>query len=129
MKSDKLSDSAEIKSAPEMNFQRNSRQVVRQKGPFVRSPNHKALTNEINHPYVVEVAVVSDGLNIELCRRIMQFHKSRHVELRYGRRVPRSGGKIHYGWCFSDLLIARAFAEQFGGAFRKSGIGLPITNA
>jgi hypothetical protein len=29
---------------------------------------------------------------------------------------------MHYGWCFSDLLIARAFAEQFGGEFRKSSI-------
>jgi hypothetical protein len=34
----------------------------------------------------------------------------------------QAGGKIYYGWCFSDLLIARAFAEQFGGEFRKSQI-------
>ena len=128
MKSNKLSGCAEIKPSPEKDRQGNSGQLARSKGPFVRSkivkrsPNYKALTNEINHPYVVEVAVVSDGLNIELCRRIMQFHKLRHVELRYGRRVTRRAGKIHYGWCFSDLLIARAFAEQFGGEFLKSGI-------
>jgi hypothetical protein len=134
VKNDKLSGSTEIKSSPEVNRQ-NSRRVVRSKGRFVRSkvvkssPNYKAVTNEINHPYVVEVAVVNDGLNIELCCRIMRFHKSRQVELRYGRRVTHRGGKIHYGWCFSDLLIARAFAEQFGGKFRKSGIWLPITHA
>jgi hypothetical protein len=79
------------------------------------------MRNEINHPYVIEVAIVSDGLDIELSRQIMQFHKSRHLSLRYGRRLTSSRGKIHYGWCFSDLLIARAFAEQFGGDFRKRG--------
>jgi len=92
------------------------------------SPNYKAVTNEVNHPYVVEVAVVGDGLDIDLCRRIMQFHKSRHVELRYGRRVTRRKGKTRYGWCFSDLLIARAFAEHVGGAFRKSRVRLTITD-
>jgi hypothetical protein len=79
------------------------------------------MRNEINHPYVVEVAIVSDGLDIELSRRIMQFHNSRQVELRYGRRLTTRRGKIYYSWCFSDLLIARDFAEQFGGDLRKRG--------
>jgi hypothetical protein len=135
MKSEKLSGSTEIKLPPEMDRQGNFSQLVRSEARLVRSkvvkssPNYKASTNEINHPYIVEIAVVSDGLNIELGRRIMQFHKSRHVELRYGRRVKLRGGQIHYGWCFSDLLIARAFAEQFGGEFRESRIQLPITKA
>jgi hypothetical protein len=115
---DKLS-AGEINLSPEIDRERNSRQLVRSKSIMKSSFNYTAVKNEINHPYVVEVAVVSDGLNIELCRRIMQFHKSRRVELRYGRRLTRRGGKIHYGWCFADLLIARAFAEQFGGEFRK----------
>jgi hypothetical protein len=135
MKSRKLSGSAEIKPSSVMGRERNARQLARSKDRSARpkivksSPNYKAVTNEINHAYVVEVAVVSDGLGIDLCRRIMQFHKSRQVELRCGRRVTRRGGQIHYGWCFSDLLIARAFAEQFGGEFRKSQIWLPITAA
>jgi hypothetical protein len=122
MKGEKVGCPVEIKSPSEMDRQRNSRQSVRSKVIVKSSPNYKAVTNEINYPHVVEIAVVSDGLNIELCRRIMQFHKSRQVELRYGRRVSRRGGKVHYGWCFSDSLIARAFADEFGGVFRKSGI-------
>jgi hypothetical protein len=126
MKSDKLSGYAEIESSRAMGRQRNSRGPLVSKDRSVRSKivrssqYYKAVTNEINHPYVVEVAVVSDGLDIDLCRRIMQFHTLRHVEPRCGRRVTYRRGKMHYGWCFSDLLIARAFAEQFGGEFRKS---------
>jgi hypothetical protein len=86
-----------------------------------RRPSYRAMRNEINHPYVIEVSIVSDGLDVELSRRIIQFHKSRQVELRYGRRLTTRRGTIHYGWCFSDLLIARDFAEQFGGEFRKRG--------
>jgi hypothetical protein len=84
-----------------------------------RPPNNKAMTNEINHPYVVEVAVDKDGLDVDLSRRIMQFHKSRHIQLRYGRIIITGRGKVHYRWCFSDLLIARDFAEQFNGEFCK----------
>jgi hypothetical protein len=80
---------------------------------------NKAMTNETSHPYIVEIAVVGDELDIELGRRIMQFHKSRLIQLRYGRRTRPRRGKIHYRWCFSDLLIARAFAEQFGGEVAK----------
>jgi hypothetical protein len=86
---------------------------------MARPPNQKAITNEIRYPYIVEVAVVSDGLDVELCRRIMQFHKSRHIQLRYGRIITTKRGKIFYRWCFSDLLIARAFAEQFSGVHCK----------
>ena len=81
------------------------------------------MTNEINHPYVVEVALVSaghsGGLDVELSRRIMQFHKSRHIQPRYGRTITTKRGTIFYRWCFSDLSIARDFAEQFGGEFCK----------
>jgi len=116
---DKLRSAAEINLSSEIDRERNFRQLVSSKSIMKSRSNYTAAENEINHPYIVELAVVSDGLNIELCRRIMQFHKSRQVELRYGRRLARRGGKIHYGWCFSDLLIARTFAEQFGGEFRK----------
>ena len=80
---------------------------------------NKPVTNEIKYPHVVELAVVGDGLDVELSRRIMQFHKSRHIQLRYGRRIKTRRGKTHYRWCFSDLLIARSFAEQFGGDFAE----------
>jgi hypothetical protein len=54
-----------------------------------------------------------------LGRRIMQFHESRHVQLRHGRRINTKRGKTYYRWRFSDLLIARDFAEQFGGDLAK----------
>jgi hypothetical protein len=84
-----------------------------------RPPKNKPVTNEIKYPYVVELAVVGDGLDVELGRQIMQFHKSRHVQLRYGRRINAKRGKTHFRWCFSDLLIARDFAKQFGGDLAK----------
>jgi hypothetical protein len=80
---------------------------------------NKATTNEISHPYIVEMAVVGNELDIELNRRIMQFHNSRHIQPRYGRRITKRRGELHCRWCFSDLLIARAFAEQFGGEVAK----------
>src|SRR5215468_8744023 len=90
---------------------------------MARPSHNKGMTNEINHPYVVEVAFVSDGhsegLDVELSRRIMQFHRARHIQPRYGRTITTKRCKIFYRWCFSDLLIARAFAEQFSGVFCK----------
>jgi hypothetical protein len=86
-------------------------------------PHNRAVTNEIEHPYVVEVAAVRDGLDVELSRRIMQFHKTQYIEPRYGRRITTKRGKVSYRWCFSDLLIARAFAEQFCGEFYKPSVG------
>ena len=80
---------------------------------------NKATTNEFSHPYVVELAVVGDALDVELGQRIMQFHESRDIQPRHGRRINRRRGKFHYRWCFSDLLIAHAFAKQFGGEIAK----------
>ena len=78
-----------------------------------------AMANETKHPFVVELSLISDGLDVELGRRIMQFHKSRHVQPQYGRRITTRRGKLYYRWCFSDLLIARDFVEEFGAKFCK----------
>jgi hypothetical protein len=80
---------------------------------------NKALTNEFRNPFIVRLAVVREGLDVELSRQIMQFHKSRNIQPRYGRRKTTSRGKVYYRWRFSDILMARAFAEQFGGEFYK----------
>jgi hypothetical protein len=80
---------------------------------------NKAVTNEISHPYVIELAVVGDRLDVELSGRIMRFHESLRIQPRHGRRINKRRGKFHYRWCFSDLLIARAFAKQFGGELAK----------
>jgi hypothetical protein len=65
----------------------------------------KAPTNESNYPYIVELVVATDGLSVELSRRILSFHQSRQIEPRYGRRIPRDG-QIYYRWCFSDLALS-----------------------
>jgi hypothetical protein len=78
----------------------------------------KPLINESQYPYVVELAVPDTGLEIELNRQIVGFHKSRRIQPRHGRRIMRDN-QTYSRWCFSDLPTARAFLEQFGGAFYK----------
>jgi hypothetical protein len=79
----------------------------------------KAVANEGKCPFVVEVPVAANGLERELNHQIIGFHKSRHVSPRHGRTAFRDG-QTYYRWCFSDLVTARAFVEQFGGAFYKT---------
>jgi len=79
----------------------------------------KAAANERKYPFIVEVPVAANGLVVELNREIVGFHKSRRIPPRFGRTVFRDG-QSYYRWCFSDLETARAFVEQFGGAFYKT---------
>src|SRR5262249_48213141 len=74
------------------------------------------LTNERTYPYFVDIPVAAVGLDVALSRQIMNFHKSRQLQLRHGRTKSR-GGENYYRWCFADLMTALAFVEQFGGAF------------
>ena len=74
----------------------------------------KALGNESNFPFIVELAAAFDELDIELSRRIMHFHRSRTIQARHGRRMFRKD-EIYFRWCFSDLATACTFAEQFRG--------------
>ena len=80
----------------------------------------KATANEKIHPYVVELAIAPNGLGVELSRHTMQFHKSRHIQPQHGR-IAAGQHRLTYRWCFDDLSVARAFAEQFGGEFCKAG--------
>jgi hypothetical protein len=79
----------------------------------------KAAANERKYPFIVEVPVAANGLDVELNRQIVAFHKSRGIPPRFGRTVWRNEQRC-YRWCFSDLETARAFVEQFGGAFYKT---------
>jgi hypothetical protein len=79
----------------------------------------KAVANERKHPFVVEVPVAANGLNVELNGQIVGFHKSRHIPPRFGRTIWRDEQR-YYRWCFSDLATARAFVDQFGGSFYKT---------
>ena len=84
--------------------------------PFIVSHNMpgKAAKNEREYPYVVEFVVAGDKLDVELSRRMMDFHSSRKIPARHGRRIVREG-QIFFRWCFSDLATAGAFREQFDG--------------
>jgi hypothetical protein len=72
----------------------------------------KGLSNEIKYPFVVERACNSDDL--ELNRRIGNFHNSRNIRVRYGRRIIREN-QAYARWCFPDFVTALAFVQQFGG--------------
>jgi hypothetical protein len=79
----------------------------------------KAITNERKYPFVVEVPVAANGLDVALNSEIVAFHKSRLVPPRFGRTVFRDE-QSYYRWCFSDLTTARAFLQKFCGAFYKT---------
>jgi hypothetical protein len=79
----------------------------------------KADVNERKYPFIVEVSAAANGSNVELNSQIVAFHKSHHTLPRFGRTALRDE-QIYYRWCFFDLATARAFAEQFGGAFYKT---------
>jgi hypothetical protein len=72
-------------------------------------------TIERKYPHIVELAVGRRGLDVGLGRQIMHFHSSRHIKPRHGHTALKEG-QTHYRWCFSDLAMARAFIEQFGGS-------------
>ena len=84
-----------------------------------RGGSNRALTNETKYPFIVELAVTGEELEHAMNRRIIHFHNRRHIRTRHGRTILRNDEK-HFRWCFSDIATARAFAEQFGGAFYKS---------
>src|SRR5262249_60252575 len=44
----------------------------------------KALINESKYPYIVELAVNTDELNVDLSRLMMDFHRSRKIQVRHG---------------------------------------------
>jgi hypothetical protein len=79
----------------------------------------KPLINENRYPYIVELAVPDTGLEIELNRQIVSFHRSRRIQPRYGRQFTRDN-QMYSRWCFSDLATARAFLKQFGGELLPS---------
>ena len=76
----------------------------------------KAAANESKYPNIVELAVGGNGLDVTLGRRIINFHKSRHIQPHHGRTIIRQQ-QIFYRWCFSDLAMARDFIEEFSGEF------------
>ena len=88
---------------------------------MIQPGSGRALFNEKKYPNVVELAVPDGQLEIQLSRRIMEFHKSRHIHPRHGRWITKNN-QTYCRWCFADLGTACDFIEQFGGAFYKPSI-------
>ena len=82
-------------------------------------PKKQAFVNECKYPNIVELTFPADGLEFELNRRIIGFHKSRHIQPRHGRQVVREN-QTYFRWCFADLGTACDFIEQFGGALAET---------
>jgi len=76
--------------------------------------SNKAAANESKFPNIVELLIASDGLDIALSLRIMDFHNARHIKPRHGQTIKKEG-ELYYRCWFSDLATARAFIEQFDG--------------
>ena len=65
---------------------------------MVRQPlSRKAVATEQKYPYIVELLVVDDELDVEVSRRMMDFHRSRKIQARYGRRIVREAKSIFGG--------------------------------
>ena len=84
-----------------------------------RGGSGRALRNERRYPYIVEVPVSVGGLDVARSRRIIEFHKTQYIQPRHGRTMLKEG-ETYYRWCFSDLVTASAFAQQFGGELLES---------
>jgi hypothetical protein len=74
----------------------------------------KAVTNEREYPYIVEFAVDDDMLDVELSRRMLDFHRSRKIQARHGRRII-GGSHIYYRWSFSRF----GHGQRFQGTVRR----------
>ena len=83
-------------------------------------PKQKALATECEYPNIVELTFHADGLEFEFNRRIIDFHKFRHIQPRHGRQIVREK-QTYSRWCFADLGTACDFIEQFGGALAETG--------
>src|SRR5262249_5243280 len=82
---------------------------------MVRQPlSGKAVKNEGKYPYIVELSAPEDKLDVEVSRRMMDFHSFRKIQVQHGRRIVIED-QIYFRWCFSDSETASAFKEQFGG--------------
>jgi hypothetical protein len=76
----------------------------------------KTAANEAKYPFIVEVPVDANGLNVELNRQIVGFHKWHHTTLRFGRTALRDGKFITAG-AFSiwqrRAPLPNSLAERF----------------
>jgi hypothetical protein len=61
-------------------------------------------------PHIIEMTIPPFGLDPQTSREIVDFHRSRNIQVRFGHAI-----KNVCRWCFSDAATAEAFKEQFNG--------------
>jgi hypothetical protein len=59
-------------------------------------------------------------LDVGLSCRIMNFHKTRHIQPRHGFTAILKEDRT-FRWCFSDLETARAFMSNLAAHCAKRG--------
>jgi hypothetical protein len=74
----------------------------------------RALTTERELQHIVEIVLPSSGLNTQVNREMVTFHRLHNIQPRFGRRRAHAG-KLYCRWCFADPEIADLFRERFGG--------------
>jgi hypothetical protein len=84
----------------------------------------KAATNKQEYPCIVAIAIAGKGLDIGLSRRIIVFHKTRHIQLRAAPgNVPHAvPGAFHLKLCREYRQAAGAVApviRRLSGAAAK----------
>jgi hypothetical protein len=96
-------------------------------GQLITIPSLRAARTQSKYPFIVQLAVTADGLDFALSRRIIAFHSARHIQPQHGHNAVSRGRKdeVYYRWCFSDLVMAQSFVEQFGGKVLQASITDP----
>ena len=90
-------------------------------------PSGKATANESKYPYIIELALTGRVLDVGLSCRIMNFHKTRHIQPRHGHTAILKEGRT-FRWCFSDLETARAFMSNLAAHCAKRGAAYGTKN-
>jgi hypothetical protein len=67
---------------------------------------------ESRFPHIIGIAIPSLGLDPQTSRAMLDFHRSRNIQVQFGRAV-----KNFCRWCFSDAATAESFKQQFGGDY------------
>ena len=62
--------------------------------------------------HIIEIVIPPHGLDAQTSREIVDFHRSRNIQVRFGYAI-----KNVCRWCFSDAATAHAFKEQFSGNY------------
>src|SRR6516162_1103821 len=79
----------------------------------------------VNDPNIVELTFPADGLEFQFDRRIIEFHKSRHIQPRYGRQIARGREPIlglDRNWVLKGTIDPRRGAADRGQYRQAAGI-------